>query len=218
MSLDGRNLGDACVAEALEIIAQRGLEALSLREVARRVGVSHQAPYRHYPTRDHLLAEVMRRCFREFADVLRGRERFDAPLDNMHGLGRAYLRFAVEQPLKYRLMFGTPWPDAADHPELVRDARCAFDVLRCALRELFEASGEVEEDRVALDAMFVWSSMHGLATILESNAVEHLDLSSSVSNRVTQHTMMMIDAALLQVKPAASSGEHAGVPAGASRL
>ena len=56
-------LRDACIVAAQEIIAERGLENLSLREVARKLGVSHQAPYKHYPSRDHLLAEVMRRCF-----------------------------------------------------------------------------------------------------------------------------------------------------------
>ncbi len=60
-------LKEACVLAAHEVIAEHGIEALSLREVARKLGVSHQAPYRHYPTRDHLLAEVMRRCFQQFA-------------------------------------------------------------------------------------------------------------------------------------------------------
>ena len=58
-------LKEACLRAAREAIAEQGVEQLSLREVARRLGVSHQAPYRHFPSRDHLLAEVMRRCFQE---------------------------------------------------------------------------------------------------------------------------------------------------------
>jgi AcrR family transcriptional regulator len=61
------DLRDACIVAAQEVIAERGVENLSLRDVARKLGVSHQAPYRHYPSRDHLLAEVMRRCFQRFA-------------------------------------------------------------------------------------------------------------------------------------------------------
>ena len=64
------NLRDACVEAAREVIAQEGIEHLSLRDVARRLGVSHQAPYRHFPTREHLLAEVMRRCYAQFAEHL----------------------------------------------------------------------------------------------------------------------------------------------------
>ena len=54
---------EACVEEALAIVGEAGLEALSLREVARRLHVSHQAPYKHFPSRDHILAEVVGRAF-----------------------------------------------------------------------------------------------------------------------------------------------------------
>ena len=67
-------LKEACVRAAREVIAEHGIEQLSLREVSRRLGVSHQAPYKHYPSRDHLLAEVMRRCFQDFTVALDARE------------------------------------------------------------------------------------------------------------------------------------------------
>ena len=72
-------LRDACIVAAQEVIAERGIENLSLRDVARKLGVSHQAPYKHYPSRDHLLAEVMRRCFQRFAAHLDARQRFRRP-------------------------------------------------------------------------------------------------------------------------------------------
>jgi AcrR family transcriptional regulator len=50
------DLREACVKQALEIIAKGGIDSLSLRDVARRLGVSHQAPYKHFPSRDHILA------------------------------------------------------------------------------------------------------------------------------------------------------------------
>ncbi|MCG8692745.1 MAG: TetR/AcrR family transcriptional regulator, partial [Minwuiales bacterium] len=65
-----KDLREACVREALAIIDTSGVEELSLREVARRLGVSHQAPYRHFPSRDHILAEIVTRAFESFARYL----------------------------------------------------------------------------------------------------------------------------------------------------
>ena len=64
------DLKEACVQAAREVIAEQGVENLSMRDVARKLGISHQAPYRHFESRDHLLAEIMRRCFADFAHHL----------------------------------------------------------------------------------------------------------------------------------------------------
>ena len=132
-------LRDACIVAARQAIAEHGVENLSLRDVARRLGVSHQAPYKHYPSRDHLLAEAMRRCFEGFAEHLdlAGRSRSLRP--SCEGLGRQYLAYAQQHPLEYRLMFGTPWPEPAVHPGLVNDAVHAFDILRGVLRRVHGA-------------------------------------------------------------------------------
>ena len=193
---DSINLREACVQAAHAVIAEQGVEGLSLRDVALRLGVSHHAPYKHYPSRDHLLAEVIRRCFEQFAAALAGRDRQADPMANMHALGTDYLRFALEHPLEYRLMFSTPWPSVADHPGLLRDARRSFDVLREALAPLY-GTGRGVAARVDADALFVWSSMHGLATILQSNAMQHLSLSPKVLDNAVAHAMRMVDLALL---------------------
>lgn len=124
---------EACVLAARAAIAEHGVENLSLRDVARRLGVSHQAPYKHYANRHVLLAEVMRRSFEHFAKHLDSRERSEPAHEDMSSMGHAYLKYARENPLEYRLMFGTPWPASAEHPQLVRDAQHAFDLLKVAL-------------------------------------------------------------------------------------
>lgn len=192
-------LRDACVEVARALIAEHGIEQLSLRDVARRLGVSHQAPYRHYPSRDHLLAEVMRRCFQEFAAALAGRERDADPVRDMRALGRQYLLYALQHPLEYKLMFGTPWPATATQPELLRDARASFDVLREALAPVF--GGALPKDTLDLHALFIWSSIHGLATVLQSNVMAHLDLSETVITAAVEHAMDMAEGALLAAAP-----------------
>ncbi|MFW2357210.1 TetR/AcrR family transcriptional regulator [Hydrogenophaga sp.] len=188
------DLRDACVEAAREAIAAHGIENLSLRDVARRLGVSHQAPYRHYPSRDHLLAEVMRRCFERFAAFLDAREPHDDARQDLEALGRQYLGFAQMHPLEYRLMFSTPWPEAAEHPDLVRDATHTFDILRQVLRRVHGAGAQREA--VDLDALYIWSTMHGLAGVMNGNCIGQLDLSDTVHRQAVEHAMSMVDLGL----------------------
>jgi len=195
------DLREACLQAAQSAIAEHGVEALSLRDVARRLNVSHQAPYKHFANRDQLLAEIIRRCFERFANRLREALVSDEPRGILKSMGERYLAFALEHPLEYRLMFGTPWPSVADHPDLLRDARAAFDVLRQGLRPLYAGHSDAPV-RVDRDAMFVWSTMHGLASILQSNAVAHLGMDDAALDEAARHVMKTIDDLLQTRSPA----------------
>jgi AcrR family transcriptional regulator len=184
------NLRDACVDAAREVIANEGIEKLSLRDVARRLGVSHQAPYRHFASRDHLLAEVMRRCYDQFATHLNARPNNPDPHADMHALGERYLSFALSHPLEYRLMFNTPWPQSAEHPDLIHQANQAFDTLRRVMTQVHPVKSPTKA--VDLDALFVWSCMHGLAGILSANCTTHLTLSPTVHKQAVSHVMGLI--------------------------
>ncbi len=210
------DLKEACVRAAHEVIVERGVEQLSLRDVARRLGVSHQAPYKHYASRDHLLAEVIRRCFEAFARWLDERVSAPEPEQDLAALGRRYLQHAAEHPLEYRLMFGTPWPEPAAHPELVRDALHAFDILRGALRRMHGA-GAAQRRRVDLDALFIWSSLHGLASITHSPVIGHLELAPTVAAGAPAHVMEMLSLALhAQRQPPQPKARRKGVTRPAS--
>ncbi len=191
------NLREACLREALAIIDAEGVERLSLREVARRLGVSHQAPYKHFPSRDHILAEIVARAFDGFAGHLDARPRRDDPHEDLAEMGRAYLDYARAHPLQYRLMFGDLLPDLKKHPDMMRNARHAFALLSDGVRRVASMAGESGEDsRVALDALFVWSTVHGLARILQSRALQTLELPTDLAERAPAHTMSRIGAAL----------------------
>jgi AcrR family transcriptional regulator len=187
-------LKEACVQAAHEVIAERGVEGLSLRDVARRLGVSHQAPYKHFASRDHLLAEVIRRCFEGFAAHLDRRHPAPDPMADLGSLGRRYLGYASAHPLEYRLMFGTPWPSPAEHPELVKNAVHAFDVLRAVLQRL---NGETAAaSKIDLDAIFIWSALHGVASIVRANVMPELKLSRKTRDEAAPYVMQMISRAL----------------------
>jgi AcrR family transcriptional regulator len=197
------DLKDACVSAAHAVIAEHGIEKLSLRDVARKLNVSHQAPYKHYASRDHLLAEVIRRCFVRFSDALNARQRSADPLEDMRALCISYMDFALHNPLEYRLMFGTPWPEAAAQPDMLADARYSFDVLRGALKPVYELLYEPlhknsENLQIAIDtaAMFVWSTLHGLASIMQSQAMCGLELHPKYQENAVEQVMDKVVAGL----------------------
>jgi AcrR family transcriptional regulator len=145
------DLKAAVLAAASEILAKQGLAALSLREVARRAGVSHNAPYRHFPNRDSLLAELAAEGFRRLRSAMagkRGRE-----------MGEAYVRFALDNPALFRLMFSGQLPSES-HPAL----RAAGTATYHSLVEAFRGQpGVPDADKTAAAA---WSLVHGLAQLL----------------------------------------------------
>ncbi len=188
------DLKSACVSEALDIIRDVGIEDLSLREVARRLGVSHQAPYRHFRSRDYLLADVVDRCFRDFDADLAEVPHSEDPRGDLSRLGRRYLAYAAAKPLEYRLMFGARLPKPEDHPGMLERGCGAFDQLRAVLSRIL--GDTPDSDRVGAEAIFVWSTIHGLASILQTEAMAELGLPEEVQGRVAEHVLARIDAAL----------------------
>jgi AcrR family transcriptional regulator len=202
------DLKEACVQAAREVIAEQGVEGLSMRDVARKLGVSHQAPYRHFESRDHLLAEIMRRCFADFAEHLDRRESSKTAGNELEGMGSAYLAYAEQKPLEYRLMFGTPWPQPAQHPELVQYAVHAFDILRNGLRRKYGNKPE-QAVRADLDALFIWSALHGMASITQANVMEHLVLAPKVMSSFKDDLLGKIGAALAAAPKTPGAGRKA---------
>jgi AcrR family transcriptional regulator len=206
MSAALRDLREGCVAEAFAIVGEGGVESLSLREVARRLRVSHQAPYKHFASRGHILAEIVRRAFDHFAEALDACPHSDDPGRDSFRMGGAYLEYARAHPLHYRLMFGSPLPDPAQHPEMMRSARHAFSLLRKGLERLFRAR-EVPPGALDLDleSIFIWSSLHGLASLAETDALKTLDLTPETRAALGAHALLRLGSALGLAPPALMS-------------
>ena len=185
------NIKEACLDSAHEIIAEQGLDALSLREVARRLHISHQAPYKHFPSKDHLLAAVLTRCFSRFAYALENREKNDDVFFNLQTLGISYLNFALNHPLEYKLMFNTQWPSSAKSEEMIAHSCKAFDVLKKALTPI-HGTDDNGKEKADLDAIYIWSTMHGYASILMSNAMQHLEVNEGTMRNSSEHIFNMI--------------------------
>jgi AcrR family transcriptional regulator len=196
-------LREDCVTEALRIVEESGLQALSLREVARRLGVSHQSPYKHFPSRDHIVAEIARRAYDQFTSALEARPRSEDAGADFRAMGLAYIDYALANPLPYRLLFGGPLPPGEHHPEMMTSARRAFELLRAGLLRLMTAMGaSAEEVDVDTEALFVWATVHGVASLLLTESMAKLDMSPLARERLREHGVNRIGSAL-GVSPAA---------------
>src|SRR5919206_3833931 len=121
------NLRPALLRTAAKTLEKEGIGALSLRETARRAGVSHNAPYRHFPDREALLAALAAQGFAMLGEQLRGKPGRE--------MGEAYVRFALEQPQRFRLMFGGVLP-LGKYPQLSISAKGAYEALVDAFKDL----------------------------------------------------------------------------------
>ena len=190
------DLREACIEEAVKIVAEAGVENLSLREVSRRLGVSHQAPYKHFPSRDHILAEIVARAFQDFAAFLEGRATPDDATEDLCHMGACYMDYARANPLKYRLMFNTPLPAPHDHPGMVADAQYAYAILHNRLQGMTRPAVAGRPASAKLDALFVWATLHGLATLIQSGVVHPLDLTDQDRQDAVAHVLARVRMAL----------------------
>ncbi len=158
------DLRRALVDAALEVVAERGTGALGLREVARRVGVSHAAPTHHFADKAALIAAVGARAFGDLADAMNAAAAAagNDAVARLKAAGVAYVRFAAERPALFRLMFGGELASVGD-PALKRESRRAFDVLLDAASGV--AGAGASPDQVELVVTTAWSVVHGLSLL-----------------------------------------------------
>jgi AcrR family transcriptional regulator len=162
----GGALPDALVEAAAELAAEKGVNALSLREVARRAGVTEAAPYHYFADKSALLAAVAERGFRLF-DQSQGAAHEQAgkdPVERLQALGAAYVRFAIDQPHYFRVMFRPHLVEHGKYPALHEVAARTFDRLVETTRAARHSQGHDDPDPLAA-ATLMWSVPHGLAML-----------------------------------------------------
>ncbi|MDK0519920.1 TetR/AcrR family transcriptional regulator [Streptomyces sp. ML-6] len=155
------DLRQAVLTAALDVIRTDGPGALSLRDLARRAGVSHAAPAHHFKDRTGLLTAIAAEGYALFADEL-------AEAPDLKERGVRYVRFAAEHPAHFHVMFR---PDLlrADDPALLAAKDRASAELRAGVGGLPPA-GRGDDDRLA--GVAAWSLAHGFATLLLSGNLD----------------------------------------------
>lgn len=177
------DLRRALIDTALAMVTEEGTWNFTLREVARRAGVSHAAPYNHFADKAELLAEVAALGFqalrREMEEAAR-RPRSARPA--LLGIAVAYVRFGVQHPAHYRLMFGPELAEKERYPVLEEASQATFAALTGALKH-GQAAGEVRPGAVRDQGLAAWSLVHGLTTLLIDQRLSFLGVSTSDAER-----------------------------------
>jgi AcrR family transcriptional regulator len=144
-----------------QALLEMPIDDVSLREIARRAGVSHAAPKHHFATMADLLGEIAARGFQKFVYALGNaaeQSKSQAAEDRLHAMGRAYLRFADENSAVYSLMFGQVIKMSMT-PALTKSSYEAWSQLENAVAQVTGAL------RAPIAATHVWSSVHGLSML-----------------------------------------------------
>jgi AcrR family transcriptional regulator len=166
------DLRRALIEASLALISEEGFSALTLREVARRAGVTHAAPYRHFADKEALLAAVAEEGFRAMATQMRERmDKEPRPSERLLACGVAYVLFAVHHPAHFRVMFGPHFAKPADHEGLSKEGGNSFGLLVQSIVQGQQA-GELREGEPLALALMAWSQVHGLASLLVDHKLD----------------------------------------------
>lgn len=159
------NLRRALIDAALDMIAEHGVKSLSIREVAKKAGVSHAAPYRHFKDKENLLCAVAIEGFDlVIQDTLNRFEQFkEDPLMRFRESGLAYIDFAAAYPSHYRVMFSSGEHNVSE--DLEKRSSEAFMILYTSIAECQAEKLVRPLDTFEL-AMAAWSIVHGYAMLV----------------------------------------------------
>lgn len=152
------------VSAATKLFAERGYAGVTLRSLAKALGVSPMTPYRYFKNKEELFAMVRTEALRRFADVQRDAiAGVDDPEEVLRTLGRAYVRFALDEPDAYHTIFDILQAQAGAYPELESEQARAFSYLHAAVTAAVDA--ELMQGEPLQRAHVLWAQVHGLVSL-----------------------------------------------------
>ena len=159
------NLRTALLNAARELAAENTIDSITLREVARRAGVSHAAPYHHFADKRALLRALAIDAFTELGKQIKEQWQTN-PVHNLKVIGMVYVQFALSHPTEFRFMFRKTLCEPTGTPdELTEIANDIFEMLISTIHTMQETGLAITGNPQEL-ALIVWSTIHGLSNLL----------------------------------------------------
>jgi AcrR family transcriptional regulator len=186
------DLREKLIAATEALILERGVDGFSLREVARRAGVSPAAPSHHFGDAKGLLAEVAYLGFREFADALMAADAKGGadPRSRLYEQGLAYVRFALKNPARFTLMFRHDTYGGDGHAGLGEASARAYAALENAIRAATGTApgAPLQKDGFGL-LLATWSIVHGFAHLALGGELQHAQEMAGIKSGVLDYLL-----------------------------
>jgi AcrR family transcriptional regulator len=183
------DLRNALVEAAARLMVEQGIANVSLREVARKAGVSHAAPYHHFSDKSGLLAAVAEEGFKRFNSyqIRALRRATNQPIQKLKALGHAYVRFAIAHPSFFRIMFRYDIAEPDRYPSLAGVAKRTFDRLLNTVGECLKNEKKSEDPMEA--SIRAWALVHGLATLWLDGRLNKMPAAKEMIDEIIDHSI-----------------------------
>lgn len=168
------DLKNALIKAGVEILSKEGIEGLSLRKVAQRAGVSHSAPYSHFPDKQSLIAAISTEGFNQLyaeLDAAVSAHANDPKRQLLEGT-RSYIRFAIEHTDTFKIMFSGVLEKEKEYPAFVDISRITFERVVDIVRACQEA-GVLRAASPEMLAVAVWGQVHGIVSLALEGQISH---------------------------------------------
>ena len=174
------NLKEELISSACIVCEADGHDRMSLRSIAKEAKVSQTAPYRHFKTKESLLAEVSTRGFTELKEILQNAnaKKTLSTRDRFLEMEQTYIEFGISKRNTYDLMH-SPVIDKTQFPELLNSAVGAFEELVCVLAELNPGISAKDLD---IKCIHYWALVHGLVGLLRNDSLAESEIDTKAGN------------------------------------
>jgi len=188
------DLENTLIRLALAQIERSGSVEFTLRGLARDAGVSHVAVYRHFADKTTLLARIAELGFVDLVGILRAEAQDQPPVEVFTRQGLAYVRFALDHPGHFRVMWHHALADRSAFPPLLAASRAAYQAIRGTVESLHGQGLTRSGHDVDQLTTFAWASMHGIACLLSEGVVAGGEVAdrNEAAARVAELTRMAV--------------------------
>ena len=185
------DLRAALLAEAAAMIAEGGAASVTMRAIGQRIGVSRAAAYRHFADKTALLVAVAANGFTRLGARLQATQAraSRSSVERLRSLGEEYVRFALENPAHYRLMYGKEALTREEVPELREAAEGLFEQFVAVIRA-HQRGGTIKRQNPRAQAYVAWSAVHGLASLVIEGQIRGTD---DIDGLIRQTTRTVLD-------------------------
>jgi AcrR family transcriptional regulator len=183
------------LTQAVKVLDDSGVDELSLRDLAKRTHVSPAAPYRHFPTKQALVAALAEEGFSELEDTLRRAAADESLTTQVLALAGAYLDLAQRRPHLFRTMFSADLGPSRVHEGVLRSCDRVYDLL-LGIFERGKSAGTFGAEEPAEQVLLFWTTLHGYAMLRIDRRLDDLGLDAEGHRALVQKLLGRVFPAL----------------------